>query len=128
MDELPAVSFSVTPTETGIHLDDSGHVWVDGKRLSPALTQQEFHLLRALYVRSPNIMTHEELIDIIWPESEWESGEIHDEQNLRKLVSRVRKRLEPEVSSGRSQFLRSVRGRGYWLNISGASDSREKSN
>ncbi len=115
-DETQATPPLTRTKKVGLHLDDTGHVWIDGEQLTPALTQQEFDLLRALYIRSPNIMTHKELIDIIWPESEWKQDEVYDEQNLRKLISRVRKRLEPNVSARQSRFLKSVRGRGYWLN------------
>jgi hypothetical protein len=102
--------------EKGLHIDISGHVWIDGEQLTPALTQQEFALVRLLYDRSPNILTHQELIDIIWPEKDWQEDEAYDEQNLRKLVSRVRQRLEPEVPARKSRFVKSVHGRGYWLN------------
>jgi DNA-binding response OmpR family regulator len=104
-----------TSKEDGLYIGDSGHVWIDGQRLTPPLTQQEFQLLRMMYVRSPNIVTHEELIEVIWPESSWQPDEVYTEQNLRKLISRVRKRLEPGVPAKQSRFLKNVRGRGYWL-------------
>ena len=104
-----------TSKEKGLYLDNSGHVWIDGQQLAPPLTRQEFQLLRAMYIRSPNIVTHDELIEVVWPESSWDSGEAYTEQNLRKLISRVRKRLEPDVPAKQSRFLKNVRGRGYWL-------------
>lgn len=118
--EIPSLSDVETTApsthkEAGLYLGDSGHVWIDGQQLTPPLTRQEFQLLRAMYIRSPNIVTHDELIEVVWPESSWDSGEAYTEQNLRKLISRVRKHLEPGVSAKQSRFLKNVRGRGYWL-------------
>ncbi len=39
-----------------------------------------------------------------------------EEQNLRKLITRLRQRLEPKAQEGTWRFIRNVRGRGYWLN------------
>ena len=72
-----------------------------------------------MYQEAPDIVLHEALIEAVWPSTAWSSDRTaYDEQNLRKLVDRVRKRLEPEESGQRSRFVRNVRGRGYWLNIS----------
>ena len=90
----------------------SGHVWVDGQQLCPPLTEQEFTLLRILDAQAPEIVPCEVLIREIWPE---ERGVVGDEQNLRKLISRLRRRLEPQGAGNDWRFIHSARGRGYWL-------------
>jgi hypothetical protein len=103
-----------TPPERGLYLDEKGHVWVDGEPLASPLSQLEFRLLKALYRQAPEIVPHETLIEAVWPSSTWMSGDsTHDmdEQNLRKLIARLRERLPGE----RSRFVKNVRGRGYWL-------------
>jgi hypothetical protein len=95
------------PPPAGLYLDESGHVWIDGEPLAPPLSELEFQLLLALYRHAPNIVSHEELIQAIW-----ESHNVAmDSQNLRKLVARVRERIEP----GAPRFIKNSRGRGYWL-------------
>jgi DNA-binding winged helix-turn-helix (wHTH) protein len=114
-------SAPVVPPESGLYLDKKGHVWVDGELLTPALSQLEFRLLEALYRQAPEIVPHETLIEAIWPSSAWMSGETThsmDEQNLRKLIARLRDRLKPGEPEQRSRFVKNVRGRGYWLEVS----------
>jgi DNA-binding response OmpR family regulator len=41
-----------------------------------------------------------------------------DEQNVRKLIARIRARLEPDATPGTWRFIRNARGRGYWLSLS----------
>jgi len=103
------------PPSQGIHLDVSGHVWVNGERLVPPLSPQEFALLKTLYRSAPDIVSHEELIEAIWPKAAWTAEEAYTTDNLRKLVSRLRKRLEAYESDGPARFVRNARGRGYWL-------------
>jgi len=110
-------SMPTAPPENGLYLDEKGHVWVDGEALAPPLTRLEFQLLQALYWQAPEIVPHEALIEAVWPPPPpWKSGEstvISDDQNLRKLVARLRKQL----SDDHSRFVKNVRGRGYWLKI-----------
>lgn len=110
----------VTPTSTkigapqrGLFIDsETGHVWIDGQQLLPPLTEQEHALLCLLYTHAPEIVSCEALIRKIWPEDQRFVG---DEQNLRKLISRLRRRLEPDRTENDWRFIRSSRGRGYWL-------------
>lgn len=106
------------PSCEGLVLEpESGHVWVDGQLVFPPLTSQEFALLRILYTQAPEIVAAETLIRALWPE---ECGVVGDEQNLRKLISRLRRRLEPSGAAGKNwRFIHSVRGRGYWLRCHG---------
>lgn len=121
--EAPALSqtpdaASDTPPETGLYLSSgSGHVWVDGQRLTPPLSPQEFKLLEMLYRHAPHIVAQEELIESVWPQSTWSADESYGEQNLRKLVSRLRRRLAVGAADGEARFLKNARGRGYWLKV-----------
>lgn len=103
----------------GLLIDRDDHVWVDGKLVSPSLSRQEFALLRVLYLRSPHIVPPEELINSVWVSnrlsSESEKSGNFDEQNLRKLIDRLREKLEPENDGKKVRFIRNARGRGYWL-------------
>ncbi len=108
------------PPARGLYIDTGGHVWVDGRPLAPPLPALEFRLLKILYQHAPNIVPHQALIEAVWPPAVWMSSDhpdAHrsDEQNLRKLIGRLRERLEPESSGRESRFVKNVRGRGYWL-------------
>ena len=43
-DAVPFEGVSGEPPTQGLHLDASGHVWVDGERLVPPLSKQEFEI------------------------------------------------------------------------------------
>ena len=105
------------PPPVGLYLDESGHVWKDSEPITPPLSPQEFILLKTLYRQAPEIVSHEALIEAVWPPSGMSSETTHDEQNLRKLVDRLRKRLEPDTLGQSSRFIQSARGRGYWLKL-----------
>jgi DNA-binding response OmpR family regulator len=104
-----------SPSETTVHLDSSGHVWIMGERLQPPLSDKEFKLLQSLYRVAPDIVPHADLIETLWPRSTWDLDDAYSEQNLRKLVSRLRKRLDGVLPGGMQNPIRSTRGRGYWL-------------
>ncbi len=108
------------PPERGLYIDAGGHVWVDGHPLTPPLPDLEFRLLNILYQRAPEIVPHSALIEAIWPTATWMSSDHpgaykSDEQNLRKLIGRLRERLDPDSPGRKSRFVKNVRGRGYWL-------------
>ncbi len=106
------------PPETGLYLSpDSGHVWVDGQQLSPSLSSQEFKLLETLYRHAPHIVAQEELIENVWSLSAQKADTSPDEQNLRKLISRLRQRLDVGGDGDEARFVKNARGRGYWLKI-----------
>ncbi len=114
--EVAATLSDVTPVppRDGLYVDlASGHVWIDRQLVLPPLTGQEFALLRLLYVSAPEIVSCETLIRSLWPD---DRAVVGDEQSLRKLVSRLRRRLEP-ARGGDWRFVRCKRGRGYWLNL-----------
>lgn len=99
------------PPESGLYLNDSGHVWIDGNPLTPPLSDLEFQLLQTLYHQSPEIVSNEALMEAVWPSAVYET----DEQNLRKLITRLRSRLALEEPGNRTRFVKNARGRGYWL-------------
>lgn len=117
IETAPTDTGSASPTlpRNGLFLDAaSGHVWIERRQLTPPLTGQEFALLHILYASAPEIVACETLIHAIWPA---DHALVGDEQNLRKLISRLRRRLEPQGAGNDWRFIRSVRGRGYWLNL-----------
>jgi hypothetical protein len=109
---------AVTPTgvagemmrKSGLYLDDGGHVWVDGVPIDPPLSELEFQLLKILYKKAPNIVPTNSILEVIYP-----GGLGGDDQNLRKLIGRLRKDLEPEKTGVESRFIRNSKGRGYFL-------------
>jgi DNA-binding winged helix-turn-helix (wHTH) protein len=114
---------SASVPETGVHVDTSGHVWLNGEQLDPPLSPQEFRLLETLYKVAPEIVPHEDLILNVWPTARWMSDndetKAQDAQNLRKLISRLRERLDCEREGQAQRFVKNVRGRGYWLDVRG---------
>ncbi len=114
----PADAAPSMPLGTGLHVSlGDGHVWVDGQQLIPALSPQEFKLLETLYRHAPQIVEQDELVESIWPKSSWEADKSYGEQNLRKLVSRLRRRLAVGSDDSETRFVKNARGRGYWLKV-----------
>jgi DNA-binding response OmpR family regulator len=109
------------PPARGLYLDEGDHVWVDGAQLESPLSDLEFRLLKALYQAAPAIVSQEDLITAVWREANAGLDDAiyeTDEQNVRKLIARIRSRLEPEAAAGAWRFVRNARGRGYWLHVS----------
>ena len=109
------------PPAQGLYLDEGDHVWVDGRQLESPLSDLEFRLLKALYQAAPAIVSQEDLITAVWRGTDPTQDDAmytKDEQNVRKLIGRIRDRLEPGAAPGAWRFVRNARGRGYWLNLS----------
>ncbi len=109
------------PPDRGLYLDEGDHVWVDGHQIESPLSDLEFRLLRALYQAAPAIVSQKDLITAVWRGSDpTQDAALYtkDEQNVRKLIGRIRDRLEPGAAPGAWRFVRNARGRGYWLNPS----------
>jgi DNA-binding winged helix-turn-helix (wHTH) protein len=109
---------SIIP-DSGLHIDSGGHVYIDGELLDQSLSDLEFRLLDTLFRASPQIVSNKELIRATWKldEKDWNQEASlleEDEQNLRKLITRLRRRL-PDGDEDR--FIRNARGRGYWLQL-----------
>ena len=97
-------------TNTGVRVDaESGEVSVDGRAVE-TLTKLEFRLLLLLYGRLNKICDKYSIVESVWGEDYVD--EVYD-SSIEKLVSRLRKKIEPMPSSPR--YIITVRGRGYKL-------------
>jgi len=97
----------------GLRVDiESGNVWVGGQLIEPPLTNAEFRLLSFLYKNAGKICGKYETVKSVWGE---EYIDEVDDFRIAKLVSRLRRRIEPDPSNPR--FIQTVRGRGYKLVI-----------
>jgi hypothetical protein len=107
-----AVGTAPAPAEPqpthGLWIDaHTGEVWVVGRR-AEALTALEYNLLRLLVAKPERLCTKDDIIRQVWGEEFM--SEI-DDSRVEKLVSRLRRKVEPVP--GRPQYVRTVRGRGY---------------
>jgi predicted ATPase/DNA-binding winged helix-turn-helix (wHTH) protein len=80
-------------------------LWQNGTRVG--LTPKPFAVLRYLVENPQRLVTHDELLDKLWPETYVQP------QVLRTYVQELRKLLGDSVESPR--FIRTVPGRGYWF-------------
>jgi predicted ATPase/DNA-binding winged helix-turn-helix (wHTH) protein len=80
-------------------------LWQNGTRIS--LTPKLFAVLRYLVENPQRLVTHDELLDKLWPKTYVQP------QVLRTYVLELRKLLGDSAESPR--FIRTVAGRGYWF-------------
>jgi len=80
-------------------------LWQNGTRIG--LTPKPFAVLRYLVENPQRLVTHDELLDKLWPKTYVQP------QVLRTYVLELRKLLGDSVESPR--FIRTVPGRGYWF-------------
>jgi predicted ATPase len=80
-------------------------LWQNGVQMS--LTPKPFAVLRYLVENPQRLVTHDELLDKLWPETYVQP------QVLRTYVLELRKLLGDSVETPR--FIRTVPGRGYWF-------------
>jgi len=80
-------------------------LWQNGAQLG--LTPKPFAVLRYLVENPQRLVTHDELLDKLWPETYVQP------QVLRTYVLELRKLLGDSAESPR--FIRTVPGRGYWF-------------
>jgi len=91
----------------GLRLDeDNVDVYINGQRLEPPLSPQQFTLLAALVHRDGNIMTYAEVAETLWPEA---AGGIA-QAAIDNAISRLRNRLS-EVDETHD-YIETVRGVG----------------
>ncbi len=96
--------------QTGVRVNmESGQVTVNG-RLVPNLTRLEYRLLLLLYGRLNAICDKYTIVESVWGEEYVD--DVYDSA-IEKLVSRLRKKIEPDPSN--PKYLITVRGRGYKL-------------
>jgi hypothetical protein len=106
---------SIDQQKQGLFMDESGHVWVDGREITAPIPPLEFRLLWTLYRESPVVLSPDSLIEHVWLPVDSGAQDAANETNLRRLINRLRKRLEPDAVKGESRFIRNARGRGYYL-------------
>lgn len=99
-----------SPYPEGVRIDvDSGEVWVDGQRTT-TLTDLEYRLLLLFYGRMGKICDKYQIVEAVWGA---EYIDRVDDARIDKLVSRLRRKIEPDSEEPR--YLHTVRGRGYRL-------------
>jgi len=95
----------------GLRIDEeSMTVYVNGETLEPPLSLPQYELLALIYKAGGAIVTREDIIGAVWPESEAEGV---SEDAIDALVRRLRMRLS-EADSEHSYIL-TVRGYGFRL-------------
>ncbi|HHB90124.1 MAG TPA: FHA domain-containing protein [Anaerolineae bacterium] len=99
------------PSSPGLHLDDTRRmVTVAGRTLEPPLSVAQYRLLRCLVEARGAVVSREEIVAAVWPESH---GQGVSEQAIDALVRRLRERLaelDPD-----HQYIVTVRGHGFRL-------------
>jgi DNA-binding winged helix-turn-helix (wHTH) protein len=99
-----------SPYPLGVRVDaESGEVWVDGE-IAPTLTELEYRALLLFYGRMDQICDKYEIVEAVWGQDYIDEV---DDARIEKLISRLRKKIEPEPSE--PKYLQTVRGRGYRL-------------
>ncbi len=104
-----------TPTASapseGIWVDkEGGAVYLNGERLDPPLTNKQFQLMRLLHENRKGICTPYMIISAVYSEDYIDEV---DDQRIHQLISRLRKRIEPEGRPWR--YIVTVHGRGFTL-------------
>ncbi len=108
---LPLTQEMLRVAQPGLRLNKSQRqVWVNGVVLDPPLSLSQYRLLEILWEHKGKIVTREEVIAAVWPESD-EAG--ITEQAIDALVRRLRDRLA-EVDHDH-EYLVTVRGHGFRL-------------
>ncbi len=94
-----------------LRMDPKGHrVWVGERELDPPLSPSQYRLLELLYENAGRVVSRDEIIARVWPES---GGEGVSEQAIDALVRRLRDRLA-EVDPDHT-YVVTVRGHGFRL-------------
>ncbi len=108
---LPLTQEMIRVAQPGLRLNKSQRqVLVNGIILDPPLSLSQYRLLETLWERKGKIVTREEVIAAVWPDSD-EAG--ITEQAIDALVRRLRDRLA-EVDPDH-EYLVTVRGHGFRL-------------
>jgi hypothetical protein len=94
-----------------LRMDSQAHrVWVRDVEIEPALSLPQFRLLYLLYSNPDRVVSREDVVENVWPDSEAEGV---SEQAIDALVRRLRERLA-EVDKSHS-YVVTVRGHGFRL-------------
>ena len=108
---LPLTKEMIRVSLPGLRLSKTQRrVWVGGKELDPPLSLAQYRLLELLYERKGKVVTRDDVIHAVWPESD-ESG--ITEQAIDALMRRLRERLaEADVDH---EYILTIRGHGFRL-------------
>lgn len=85
----------------------TAEVWRGGARVN--VTAKEYLALRVLQEKAGGLVSKEELAAHVWPEYQGGVGDY----NIEQLLSRLRRKIEPEPEH--PQYLLTIRGLGYRL-------------
>ena len=87
--------------------DEKGEVWVNGKAIP--LTRNEYTFLQYLRQNAGKICSEDEIAVAVWGDDYVNT----DDQRIHQLVSRLRRKIEPDPSKPR--YLLTCHGRGFKL-------------
>jgi DNA-binding winged helix-turn-helix (wHTH) protein len=104
-----------TPLSGKLRLDEDGTVWIGGQRVE-VLTGLELKLMQVLYEHAPRVVLHAAIMQAVWNDASDDESSL---SRLSTLVRRLREKVEPNAS--RHQYILTVRGRGYRLDLDGGS-------
>jgi DNA-binding response OmpR family regulator len=94
-----------------LRMDDKAHrVWIKDVEIDPPLSLPQFRLLHLLYCNPERVVSRQEVIEHVWPESEAEGV---SEQAIDALIRRLRERIA-EVDSSHN-YVETIRGHGFRL-------------
>jgi two-component system alkaline phosphatase synthesis response regulator PhoP len=82
------------------------HIETDGKKT--ALSHKECTLLKLLYEKRGQVVSRDEILDLVWSEDEYPTPRTVD-----NFILRLRKLIEPDAAN--PTLIRSIRGVGYLL-------------
>lgn len=117
--DQPTPELPPPQSDKGLWLDkDSGNVYLNGKVLDPPLTKHQYRLLKLLWDNADKICDPYEIARAVWAEdysTEEEQRVIDsvDDQRIAQLVTRLRRRIEPEGKPWK--YIITVHGRGLTL-------------
>jgi DNA-binding response OmpR family regulator len=93
----------------GLLLDaDERRVWIGNQDVTPPLSLAQFTLLEALYRGEGRVVSREEVVSAVWPDT---AAEGISDQAIDALVRRLRERLREFDES--HQYVVTVRGHGF---------------
>ena len=92
---------------TGLRLDVANRdVFINGERLEPPLPPQQFTLLAALVKQDGDVVTNDQIANVLWPEA---AGGVENAA-IDNAISRLRDRLAEEAEA--HDYIETVRGVG----------------
>ncbi|KAA3665124.1 MAG: DNA-binding response regulator [Chloroflexi bacterium] len=110
---IPTPPVAMPSGETGLWVDMSNEiVWVSGQPIE--LTVQEYQIISFMYQRAGQLCERREIVEHALGER-YDETFGQDESRLNSAMSRLRQKLEPDPAH--PQFLKTVRGRGYRLDL-----------